>query len=85
MTFLLTVLHNGQILLQYFNGYTQQIESKMYFANRAAEILEASITDEWKHIKGEFNPSDIGTRGITIEKLSESDLLSGPTWLKDQS
>ena len=82
--FLLTVLHIGQILFQYFNGYIQQIESRMYFAKRAAEILEASTTDEWKHIKGELNPSDIGTRGITIEKLSESDLLSGPTWLKDQ-
>ena len=49
------------------------------------EILEASTIDEWKHIKGELNPSDIGTRGITIETLSESDWLSGPTWLKDQS
>ena len=32
-----------------------------------------------------MNPSDIGTRGITIEKLAENDWLSGPTWLKDQS
>ena len=57
----------------------------VFVANRAAEILEASTFDEWKHIKGELNPSDIGTRRITIEKLSESDWLSGPTWLKDQS
>ena len=32
-----------------------------------------------------MNPSDIGTRGITFEKLSESDWLSGPNWLKNQS
>ena len=32
-----------------------------------------------------MNPSDIGTRGLTIEKLSDSDWLSGPTWLKNQS
>ena len=57
----------------------------VFVANRAAEILEASTIDEWKHIKGELNPSDIGTRGITIEKLSESDWLSGPTWLKEKS
>ena len=38
-----------------------------FVANRAAEILEASTIDQWKHIKGELNPSDIGTRGITIE------------------
>ena len=30
-----------------------------------------------------MNPSDIGTRGITIQKLTESDWLSGPIWLKD--
>ena len=57
----------------------------VFVANRTAEILEASTIDEWKHIRGELNPSDIGTRGITIEKLCESDWLSGPTWLKDKS
>ena len=30
-----------------------------------------------------MNPSDLGTRGITIEKLNESEWLSGPFWLKD--
>ena len=58
-------------------------QKNVFFANRAAEILEASTIDEWKHIKGQLK--DIGTRGITIEKLSESDWLSGPTWLKDKS
>ena len=47
--------------------------------------MEESSIDEWKHIKGELNPSDFGIRGITIEKVSESDWLSGPTWLKNQS
>ena len=57
----------------------------VFVANRAAEILETFTIDEWKHIRGELNPSDIGTRGRTIEKLCESDWLSGPTWLKDKS
>ena len=30
-----------------------------------------------------MNPSDIGTRDITIEKLSESEWLTGPSWLRD--
>ena len=47
--------------------------------------MEASTIDEWNHIKGELNPSDIGTREITIEKVSESDWLSGSTWFKNQS
>ena len=55
----------------------------VFVANRAAEILQSSTIDEWKHVKGELNPSDIGTRGTTIEKLIESEWLSGPIWLKD--
>ena len=55
----------------------------VFVANRAAEILENSTIDEWKHVKGGLNPSDIGARGITIQKLTESDWLSGPIWLKD--
>ena len=35
--------------------------------------------------EGELKPSDYGTRGITLEKLFESDWLSEPIWLKDQS
>ena len=30
-----------------------------------------------------MNPSDYGTRGITLEKLSESDWLTGLSWLKE--
>ena len=59
-------------------------KQNVFVANRAAEILENSTIDEWKHVKDEMNPSDIGTRGITIEKLTESVWLLGPVWLKDQ-
>ena len=55
----------------------------VFVAKRAAEILETSTIDDWKHDNGELIPSDIGTRGITIQKLTESDSLSGPVWLKD--
>ena len=58
-------------------------KQNVFVANRAAEILESSTMDERKHVKGELNPSDIGTRGTTIEKLKESEWLSGPIWLKD--
>ena len=57
----------------------------VFVANKAAESLENSTIDEWKHIRGELNPSDVGTRGITLEKLSESDWLTRPSWLKRQS
>ena len=65
--------------------YSADKKQNVFVANRAAEILEASSTDEWKHIRGELNPSDIGTRGTTIAKLSESEWLSGPSWLKKRT
>ena len=37
----------------------------------AAEFWETSSIDEREHIKGDMIPSDIGTRGTTIQKLSE--------------
>ena len=68
-------------VLQWLNSADKR--QNVFVANRAAEILETSTIDEWKHIRGELNPSDIGTRGITIEKLSESEWLPGPSWLRD--
>ena len=65
--------------------HSADIKQNIFVANRAAKISEACTIDEWKHIKSELIPSDIGTRRITIEKLSGSDWLSRPTWLKDQS
>ena len=34
-------------------------------------------------MNGELNPNDIGTRGNTLEKLTESEWLPGTIWLKD--
>ena len=68
-------------VLQWLNSADKR--QNVFVANRAADILENSTIDEWKHIRGELNTSDIGTRGITIEKLSDSELLTGPSWLRD--
>ena len=50
----------------------------MFVANRAAEILENSSMDQWRHVKGVENPADIGTRGMSVEGLKESVWLNGP-------
>ena len=72
---------DSNTVLQWLHSANKK--QNVFVANRAAEILENSKIDEWKHVKGEMNPSDIGTRGITIAKLTESDRISGPIWLKD--
>ena len=57
-------------------------KQQVFVANRAAEILEHSSMDQWRHVKGVENPADIGTRGMSIEGLKESAWLNGPAWLQ---
>ena len=57
-------------------------KQQVFVANRAAEILENSSMDQWRHVKGVENPADIGTRGMTIEGLKEPVWLNGPAWLQ---
>ena len=54
----------------------------MFVVNRAAEIVENSSMDQWRHVKGVEKPADIGTRGKSIEGLTESVRLNGPAWLQ---
>ena len=60
-------------ILQLLNSADKK--QNVFFANRAVEILENCTIDEWKHFQNNLNSSDIGTRGITIEKLSELERL----------
>ena len=57
-------------------------KQQVFVANRAAEILENSSMDQWRHVKGVKNPADIGTRGKSIEGLKKSVWLNGPAWLQ---
>ena len=59
-------------------------KQQVFVANRVGEILDQSTLDEWRHVKGSMNPADIGTRGVTLEQLRESEWLHGPAWLQDK-
>ena len=59
-------------------------KQQVFVANRVGEILDQSTVDEWRHVKGSMNPADIGTRGVTLEQLRESEWLHGPAWLQDE-
>ena len=56
----------------------------MFVSNRVGEILDQSTEDEWRHVKGSNNLADIGTRGVTLEQLRESEGLNGSNWLQDE-
>ena len=55
-------------------------KQKVFVANRAAETLENSSMDQWRHDKGVENPADIGTRRMSVEGLKESVWLDRPAW-----
>ena len=57
-------------------------KQQVFVANRAAEILENSSMDQWRHVKGIENPADIGKIMMSIEGLKESRWLNGPAWLQ---
>ena len=63
----------------YYNGYSQPTRSSKYLLQ--IEQLKYLKTHH-RHVKGIENPSDIGTRGISIEGLKESVWLNGPAWLQ---
>ena len=55
---------------------------KPFVENRVREICQLSSVDQWQYIEGVRNPADLGTRGITLMKLSVSrDWWNGPSVL----
>ena len=71
---------NSSTVLQWLQAAHKK--QQVFVANRAAEKLENSSMDQWRHVKGVENPADIGTRGMSIEGLKESVWLNGPAWLQ---
>lgn len=56
---------------------------KTFVGNRVAEIQEMSDKHDWHHIRSQYNPADIISRGINPNELNSSDLWwHGPEWLR---
>ncbi|GMT24263.1 hypothetical protein PFISCL1PPCAC_15560, partial [Pristionchus fissidentatus] len=56
----------------------------VFIENRVKKICEMSPSTVFKHIDGERNPADCGSRGITAEELSKHPLWwSGPQFWKE--
>jgi hypothetical protein len=55
---------------------------KPFVANRVGEIQRATNPSQWSFCKGTENPADLVTRGISADRLMESELwLHGPSFL----
>ena len=57
-------------------------KEQLFAANMAAEILENSSIDQWRHVKGIEKHADFGARGISIEGLKQLGSINGPEWLQ---
>ena len=59
---------------------------KTFVRNRVAKIQTLVPSDRWGHVKGENNPADLPSRGVTADVLLDSSLWwKGPEWLRDGS
>lgn len=55
----------------------------VFVANRVQQIQDATDPKHWFHVKGEDNPADEGSRGISVQHLIEgSKWLEGPQFLQ---
>ncbi|XP_049888028.1 uncharacterized protein LOC126382259 [Pectinophora gossypiella] len=62
---------------------TQPKTLKTFVCNRIQEIRDLTGQHEWRHVPTEFNPADLGTRGLRPELLENSDLWwNGPSFLR---
>ena len=66
-------------VLQWIHSIEKQ---PVFVANRVAEILELTTTDEWNYVQSCDNTADAGTRGLSATALPDSIWLKGPDFLK---
>jgi hypothetical protein len=55
-----------------------------FVANRISKIQELVKSESWGHVKGEENPADLPSRGVSVDMLGDI-WWQGPDWLRLQS
>ena len=56
---------------------------KEYLKRRVQEIRQLTQAVNWRHCPGEWNPADLGTRGVTTHQLKDSKIWwKGPDFLE---
>lgn len=53
-----------------------------FVGNRVREIRQFTSIEQWRHVPGNMNPSDILSRGSTMADLVKQDWWDGPHWLR---
>ena len=59
-------------------------EWKQFVSNRVHRIHKYTTLEGWRHVPGQFNPADLGTRGINVAEFRGSELWwDGPPFLRE--
>jgi hypothetical protein len=79
----ITAIHfwsDSLIVLHYIRNDDKRL--KTFVANRVSEIRQHSDPDQWHYVPGYLNPADDGTRGLTVDLLTENHRwFRGPEFL----
>ena len=66
--------------LQYIKNQIRRFQT--FVANRMAEIHESTTPEQWHHVPASMNPTDEGSRGVTIQHFQPGcQWWSGPCFL----
>jgi hypothetical protein len=75
---------DAQVVLGWIKGDPSRW--KPFVANRVCEIQRITNPSQWFHCRGNQNPADLLTRGVSADTLMKSELWShGPSFLKHLS
>lgn len=75
-----TLWSDSTISLQWINKPLQEL--KLFVANRVKRICQFTESQRWEHIRTEYNPADLISRGLTTEEMLKNTLWwNGPDWL----
>ena len=70
---------DSTIVLGYIKNQSKRF--KRFVANRVRAITKRSDRDQWFHVDGEINPSDVATRGLKPGSDKVDLWLNGPSFL----
>ena len=58
------------------------LKQQVFLGNWIGETIDCWNVDEWSQVKGRINPAYIGTRGMTVSQLNNSEWLIGLAWFR---
>lgn len=75
----ITYFTDSKVVLGYIYNETRRFY--VYVSNRVLRIRKSSHPNQWKYVRTDENPADIGTRSVAASHLQNTKWLQGPDFL----